>query len=355
VGGSTAGRIIQCPPSRLLAEKAPPKPETQYMRNGTILHEAMEMYLEGVPTAEIQNHLREDLEEKFVEACRVWDLIRSDKTIVAVATEVTMDLKPIPGAFGTADVIIEHSDNRVQIIDWKFGDGVQVSADSAQNKFYAAAAMTEFPHLFNRDTKIILRIIQPSDRGETLRSYKTDTLEIFDFMCNLRWAVKHPEIENMHAGEHCRWCPAKVECPELKRIGALALEWEDPHEMTPEQVSASLGMADQLEQWIKAVRDYAHERLDAGQTVDGYKLVARRANRSWVDERAVEQWAKLIDVDIHTHKLKSPAQVEKLVSEVPNSLWHKKPSGTTIAPVDDPREDAARAANLLRLEQQLKT
>jgi hypothetical protein len=39
-----------------------------------------------------------------------------------------------------------------------------------------------------------------------------------------------------------------------------------------------------LEQWITDVRGLAHQVLDAGKPVPGFKLVAKRATRQWADD-----------------------------------------------------------------------
>ena len=45
VGGSTAKRVLQCPGSVTLCQKAPPKPSSKYADDGTKLHDAVHQVL----------------------------------------------------------------------------------------------------------------------------------------------------------------------------------------------------------------------------------------------------------------------------------------------------------------------
>jgi len=50
-------------------------------------------------------------------------------------------------------------------------------------------------------------------------------------------------------------------------------------------IGAYLANADLLEDWIKDLRALAHQMLDSGASVPGYKLVAKRGTRQWIDEQ----------------------------------------------------------------------
>jgi hypothetical protein len=86
------------------------------------------------------------------------------------------------------------------------------------------------------------------------------------------------------------------------------------------------------------------QMLENGQTVPGFKLVPKRGTRQWVDENQVHNWysAQLLDVNnIYERKLKSPAQMEKVLKkhkiELPPELVVSVSSGSTLAPESDSR------------------
>jgi len=114
-----------------------------------------------------------------------------------------------------------------------------------------------------------------------------------------------------------------------------------------EQLTQALEVVDSLEDWIKDIRKTAHELLERGAIVPGFKLVQKRATRVWTDAGAVEdkiRKAKKIKLDQgFTLKLKSPAQIEKLCKELKYpfkdfaAMTASISSGTTLAKESDKR------------------
>ncbi|MEB3202437.1 MAG: DUF2800 domain-containing protein, partial [Synechococcus sp.] len=104
-----------------------------------------------------------------------------------------------------------------------------------------------------------------------------------------------------------------------------------------------LTVADQLENWISDVRALALQMLESNATVPGYKLVAKRATRQWVDETAAKAalLASLPESEVMESKLISPAQAEKKLKKLklplPDGQVVAVSSGNTLAREDDPR------------------
>ena len=122
---------------------------------------------------------------------------------------------------------------------------------------------------------------------------------------------------------------------------ALALAVKD---IDVNQISDYLNKADMLEQWVTDLRALTHTMLDAGAVVPGWKLVAKRATRQWVDEdQALVAMMNegIPEEELMVSKVISPAQAEKVLKK------HGKPlpadqvvavsSGSTLAPESDPR------------------
>ena len=93
-----------------------------------------------------------------------------------------------------------------------------------------------------------------------------------------------------------------------------------PETLTKEQIKLFLDNADLLENYISAVREYAFNLVNRGETIEGYKLVkSGKTHRKWKeeDENIVAEMLALelgVDKDsLFETKLKTPAQVEKLV------------------------------------------
>jgi hypothetical protein len=109
-------------------------------------------------------------------------------------------------------------------------------------------------------------------------------------------------------------------------------------------MSQMLQSADLLEQWLKDIRGLAHQVLEKGGKVPGYKLVAKRSTRQWVDEQSTIDTFRANGMDytdFFEQKLISPAVAEKLLKkagkELPKELVVSISSGNTMASEDDPR------------------
>lgn len=120
-----------------------------------------------------------------------------------------------------------------------------------------------------------------------------------------------------------------------------------PAALSVQQLAEIMPKLDLVEDWIGAVRTYAQQLLEQGQEVPGYKLVEKRANRTWIDEAAATKMlAEHGDAIYAPRELKSPAQMEKTLGKRVFSTYEptlvvKRSSGVTMAPAHDPRPAVA--------------
>jgi len=337
VGGSTAKRVINCPASVKLVAKMPPKPSSVHADRGTLLHDAISQILEDKPDVIGMKYndiiLTQELyDEKIVPALAALDAINVDEYVVESRVGFG-DL--LPGVFGSAD-LLGRVGNRAIVLDWKFGDGVAVDAvENEQGMFYAAAAMrtldTEW--VFDGAKEIEIVIVQPP----VVRRWLTTPERIRQFERDLVAAVKQSQrgYAQFKTGDHCRWCAAKPVCPEMTgevdRFVKTSLQTIDAT-----QIGHYLQQADQIEDFIKSVREMAFTMLENDVKVPGYKLVAKRGTRQWVDEKKAEE---LLGDNAYEKKLISVAQAEKLIGKknFPQELAVSVSSGNTLANEDDPR------------------
>ena len=351
VGGSTASRVINCPGSVALVAKMPPKPSSKYADEGTLLHDVMSDLLSSDKrVADFLGReyngikLTQDLiDDKITPALEALNEIDPDMEMdVEVECNVSYgDL--IPGAFGSVD-LIGRLGNRTIVLDWKFGDGVPVPVENnKQLLFYAAAARrTEATQwAFEGTDEVELIIVQPP----SIRRWVT-TFETLDrFEIDLLRAVKLAQRPDapIESGDHCRWCAAKPICPvvngELDRAHRTAI-----NNLNSDQIGELLQKADLFESWLKDLRQLAFDMLENNKPVTGYKLVAKRATRKWVDEdEAAERLLDLglLEDEIVKSELISPAQAEKVLKKsklaLPDDLVVAVSSGSTLASVSDPR------------------
>jgi hypothetical protein len=353
VGGSTAKRVINCPGSVALVQKMPPKPSSEHADRGTLLHNMMEEILTSgdAPASFIgaryndQILTQELIDEKIKPAMEALDAIDPDQTMeYEVETRVGFgDL--LPGVFGSTD-LIGRIGSRAIVLDWKFGDGVMVEVEeNPQLMFYAAAAMRtkEAAWAFEGATEIEMVIVQPPE----VRRWVTTPERIAKFELELVQAVKQAMKADaqLAVGDHCRWCAAKPICP--KMTGAVDRALKVQIDALPAaQISNYLKNADMLEDWIKDLRSLALQMLESGAKLPEYKLVAKRAIRSWSDEEKakVALFAYgLTESEVMESSVVSPAKAEKALKKrklgLPEDLVVAISSGNTLASVDDPRPE----------------
>jgi len=345
VGGSTAKRVMNCPGSVALVQLAPPSPSSVYADKGTLLHNAIAEVLDtdATPMSLIgatyagQTLDQEMVDEKLLAALDLLDKLDPQNEMqYAVETRVGFG-KYLPGAFGSCDLLGRIGDT-AYVIDWKFGDGVIVSAEeNEQLMFYAAAAMRspEAEWVFDGATTIECIIIQPP----AIRQWTTTPKRIGQFARALKKAVKVASLPDakLNPGDHCRFCPAKPTCPEMTgavdRALRVKLDAIDDDMLGTYAANAVL-----LQGWIDSINALVQTKLEKGYKIPGWKLVAKKGRRQWADEAkaaaaltalGVEPWEK--------PKLISPAQAEKKIKNLPEGLVVSVSSGDTVAPESDPR------------------
>lgn len=361
VGGSTAKRVIKCPGSVKLCQQVPPKPSSSYADAGTLLHNAIAQMLgtdakaDDVIGSEYNGiELTPELfEDKLVPAVQALNAIDPNQELEYAVEQTVSFGDLLPGVFGSCDIIGRLGDRAV-ILDWKFGDGVAVEAEeNPQLMFYAAAAMRtpSLAWVFDGAKEVECIIVQPPSVKRWVTTF--DRLRFFER--ELVQAVKVAEKPDapLYVGDHCRWCAAKPICPQMTGAADRALA-KQVKELNVEELGKALVKADLLEEWIKDLRALAFTALEKGGKVPGYKLVAKRGTRKWIDESEAQRVLRelgLSDEQIIERSMASPATVEKVLKKLkkpmPEGICHSVSSGTTMATVDDPRPEVVQIGQQL--------
>lgn len=227
-----------------------------------------------------------------------------------------------------------------------------------QLRIYSAGAMAGLKEPVEQVT---LTIVQPRAR-HSLGPVRSRTMATPELMMDIGEVVFGAQIRALAPnppatpGEHCRWCPAAATCPEHRAL-ALSVAQDQfgnlPDETTalPQPVYLSdndlgriLAIGAHFEMWLEQVRQHAHHRAENGHFIPGWKLVPKRATRKWRDEAEAEGVLRFSlgeHFELHTYKLKSPAQIEKEIGKKELRAFHDiivaESSGTTLAPDYDAR------------------
>lgn len=340
-GPSAMKRIIACPGSVVLCEQAPPPPPSPYAEEGTKAHELAELLLlrtpeYSLPLADAEMRMAVDV---YVQYCNPL-IDQAEKYGIEVQVRYDEDL------WGTVDCYAL-VDRTLYVIDYKHGAGVTVSAiRNHQLLTYAGLIFADKKTGVTPDMvdNVVVVVVQPRGQGKPIDEYITSVAEVEGHMVQVREAIRQaigykPRVA---IGDHCRFCRAKIICPALQQAQAGVAEW-DSRDLSEHELANMLTTARVLEQKIKDLFAYAHDRLEKGTTVPGWKLVPKRATRRWVDEERVLKFARKwgITKKISKRALISPTQASKLLGDRFESMNHlviAESSGTNLVPEDDPRK-----------------
>ena len=346
VGGSTAKRVMNCPGSVALVQLAPPSPSSVYADKGTLLHTAISEMLLGEDnvigmTYEGQTLDQNMFDDKLQPALDLLDKLDPDGQMkLAIETRVGFG-KFLPGAFGSCDVL-GRLGSTAYVIDWKFGEGIAVDAEeNEQLMYYAAAAMRtpEVAWVFDGAVTIECVIIQPP----VIRQWTTTPARIKAFEQDLKRAVKVASLPDakLNPGDHCRFCPAKPTCPAMTGAVDRALKVK-LDAIDDDMLGVYAANAVLLQGWIDSINELVQTKIEKGYKIPGWKLVAKRGTRKWVDEDKAAKALNGLGINPIHRAVVSPAQAEKLLrtqmgTNLPDGLTVSVSSGDTLAPDSDPR------------------
>lgn len=347
LSASSAHRWLACPSSAVAAE-AYPDQDTEFTREGTLAHEVAESFARGV-TDGLGAIPTEMLEHAKAYRDYIQEQIRDPAATVLL--EERVDFSPwVPDGFGTCDCIILQGDT-MTIIDYKYGQGVQVSAmDNPQMKLYALGALNDFGIAYDV-TKVEMHIFQPR-----LDNISVDNLIVEEL---LEWAEKvvKPTAEKAYKGkggytpgDHCKFCPHAGRCRALTKV---CTEYVEGHGLrvavpvlAPHEVAEALRMEPLISLWLKRLKAQALSDLLEGKDVPGYKVVeGKPGNRKWTDELRVADLLKAEGYSPEEYtetKLLSPAGMDKLLgkkkaAELLAGYTDRAPGSPTIVPDTDKR------------------
>lgn len=401
---SSSKRFIECPGSIRMSEGIP-NTSSVYADEGTAAHELAShllslssqidavqyldtwVNLEGKTVAEkfspdkfgkrsffVDAEMADGV-QTYVDYCR--ELSGRD---VDWAIEQWLDLSylGVPGLDGgTGDCVAYDSKTQVlDVVDLKYGRGLAVEPENnTQGLCYALGAIRRY---HNRGIKKLrITIVQPRcphPKGP-IRTWEADVIDLLDFESDLKAAALKTisaatdahgnncdaewQAAYLKPGPWCTFCPAAPGC-DARRDQAFKIAQAEfsvvgeeitlpvVTQLEPEKLSKILTEIDQLEDWCRRVKEYAHSEATHGRCPPGWKLVGNRATRRWKEE--TDAATALEDIygltDIYTApKLLTPAKIEPMMPGKNKAerakrlaeLVTKESSGTVLALEADPR------------------
>ena len=252
----------------------------------------------------------------------------------------------VPDGFGTGDCLII-SDNRLHIIDFKYGMGVLVEAEgNPQMKLYALGALAVYDALYDI-REVSMTIFQP--RRENVSTW---TIPVEDLKA---WAENELKPRAKMAydgegeylpGEWCTFCRAAVRCRARAedKLKLAQTEFRMPPLLTDAEIEDILAVLPDLTKWANEIAAYALDAaLNHGKEWNGFKVVEGRSVRKYRDEAAVAEAAKEAGYkDIYRQSLIPLTEMQRLMGkdkfeEILGGLITKAPGRPTLVPKSDKR------------------
>ena len=354
LSASSSDRWIHCPPSARLSETYEDK-GSDYAAEGTDAHSLCEYKLKMAlgmeaddPTDNLDwfNQEMDDCASGY--AAYVLEQVEAAKETCSdpvVLIEQRVDFSRwVEEGFGTADCIII-ADGTLQVIDFKYGLGVLVSAtENPQMMCYALGALELFDGIYDIDT-VWMTIYQP--RRDNLSTYELSKDDLHT------WAddVLKPAAElafagdgNFLCGEWCGFCKAKNACRARAdaNLELAKYDFKLPPLLTDEDVEDILGKIDDLVSWASDIKEYALAQAISGKQWSGFKLVEGRSNRRYVNDAVVAAAVTEAGFDPYEQKLLGITAMQKMLGkarfdEVLSGLIEKPQGKPTLVPESDKR------------------
>lgn len=359
LNSSASYRWLNCPPSVLLSEKVPDQ-TSPYAMQGTDAHTLCAYLVEKAlgrdsndPTENLSYYDQEmqDCAEGYAAfVMEEYGKIKQTCSDADVLIEQRVSFaKWVPEGFGTADCIIL-SDGMAEVIDYKHGLGVLVSAETEefggnpQLMCYCLGVIQMFDGIYDIDT-VKMAIYQP--RRDNISIHTMTKSEL------LRWAdeVLAPTAQlalkgegEFKAGSHCQFCKVKATC--LKRaeynLELAKYNFEMPAELEDYEIDAILMKIDQFTSWAADVKEYALNQALLGTDYGHFKVVEGRSNRKYTNDDDVASVVQKAGYDPYEKKLLGITAMTSLLGkkkfeELLGSLTYKPPGKPTLVSKTDKR------------------
>lgn len=353
-GPSSSERWIHCPQSVPLCADMPNE-STSYAEEGTQAHSLCEYLLKKEMGIEVEDP-RPNLSyynAEMEECCQgyrdyVMELYEDARRVCSdpvllVEQRITYE-RFVSGGFGTADCILI-SDGTLNVVDFKYGAGVEVDAKgNSQMRIYALGALEVFDALYDVQ-KVKMTIYQP--RKSNISMDEISREELYE------WAetVLKPAAEQadngtgeFHAGDWCRFCKARSICRERARENLLlaAYEFASPPLLEDGEILDILSKVDRLISWANDIKEYALQEAVAGREWNGWKLVEGRSIRKYTNEKSVAEAVETAGYNPWQQKLLSITEMEKMLGkkkfqEILGELCIKPQGKPVLVRADDKR------------------
>lgn len=314
-----------------------------------------EYAIEGLSPIVFNDEMAEDVAGACDYVWRVLDESPGARFSVEVRTHTGHALDPELASlvWGTADVLVYIPSRKLLlVVDFKSGYHFVEVDDNYQLLCYTIGAVPQVEAKKLEVEAVMPVVIQPRAGGA--REGALMNREMIEewrvFFRKAAKATQDPKAPLTAGEEQCKYCPAAGRCPaaqEMTMALARKEDWPDIVEsIDEEKFRLILEKADFIRSLLAAAEEVAVERLMHGEKLQGFKLVASKKHRKWIEEEKVYAFFHGHGIDgdeLETKKLMTPAQAERLCKErriedeAFDELWETPVGEPTLAREGDRR------------------
>jgi hypothetical protein len=327
---SSCERWWNCPGSVHACEHLP-NPPSKYSAEGTVAHALAEEALSKpkasiekyIGTVRVQDGFEIEVTEEMVD--HVNDYVNYVREHIVPGTHVRfeerVELQEVNAVlFGTADCVIVHPFDKIEIFDLKYGQGKRVSAWQNKQLMYYALGVA----LKEDVTKFAVHICQPRvEDGFTKFEGTIEDLNAFELELKCKAEIALFKDAPLVPGDWCKatFCPNRTACKALagltKELVGKDFDTVPAVDiLTVEQIQRVLKYEDTVKDWMARVKDHAKELMVQGVEIPGFKVVESLGNAKWVSEEAiVAEFGDEFGDALYEKSLVSPAKFEKLAGK----------------------------------------
>jgi len=356
---SASHRILNCPPSLMLCAKAADQ-TSPYAAEGTCAHELCAYLVEKAlgrnaedPTEDLEyyNTEMQSCAEGYASfVMEEYERAKESCPDALVFVEQRVDISRwVPGCRGTADCIIL-SDGELEVIDYKHGTGVPVSASSEefggnpQLMCYCLGALEMFDGIYDVSS-VKMVIYQP--RRESVSDFTMSKEDLLSWADDVLAPTAKLALEGkgeFKAGDHCRFCRVKATCRKRAEYNLEAAKYDFamPAELEDYEIDAILMMVDRLTGWAADVKEYALAEALKGKEYEHFKIVEGRSNRKYTSEDDVAKAVEAAGYDPWERKVRGVTAMtsmlgKKKFEELLGGLTYKPRGKPALVPKSDKR------------------